>query len=70
MKNLDKLMKEAGIIVPTGVSDTCHIKYSTLEKLIELIIKECAYLANEHNEDAEGVTLGVGRKLKQHFGVE
>jgi hypothetical protein len=70
MKNLDNIMKQAGIIVPTGVSDTCHMKYSTLEKFAELIVRECAYVANEHVEDCEGVTFGVGRILRNHFGVE
>ena len=36
----------------------------------ELIIRECAEFANEHNEEVEGVTLGVGQALKKHFGVE
>ena len=36
----------------------------------ELIIRECAEFANEHNEEVEGVTLGVGQALKNHFGVE
>jgi hypothetical protein len=43
------------------------------EKMIrftELIVKECADIANDHNSEVEGVTLGVGRALKQHFGVE
>ena len=40
------------------------------EKFAELIIRECAEFANEHNEEVEGVTLGVGQALKKHFGVE
>ena len=40
------------------------------EKFAELIVRECADVANEHNDQAEGVTLGVGRALKKHFGVE
>jgi len=39
-------------------------------KFADLIVKECADVANEHNDQAEGVTLGVGRALKEHFGVE
>jgi hypothetical protein len=41
-----------------------------LEKFAELIVEECAEIANDHNSEIEGVTLGVGRALKQHFGVE
>jgi NTP pyrophosphatase (non-canonical NTP hydrolase) len=40
-----------------------------VEKFAELIVKECAEIANDHNSEVEGVTLGVGRALKQHFGV-
>ena len=44
-------------------------KETDLEKFAELIVKECAEIANDHNSEVEGVTLGVGRALKQHFGV-
>ena len=40
------------------------------EKFAELIVQECAEFANNHNEEVEGVTLGVGQALKKHFGVE
>ena len=39
-------------------------------KFAELIVRECADIADEHNDYSEGVTLGVGRALKKHFGVE
>lgn len=41
-----------------------------LEKFAELIVRECAEVANDHNSEAEGITLGVGRVIKEHFGVE
>jgi hypothetical protein len=41
-----------------------------MERFAELIVKECALVANEHNEEAEGVHLGVGNAIKEHFGVE
>jgi hypothetical protein len=40
------------------------------DKFAELIIAKCAEIANDYNSEVEGVTLGVGRALKQHFGVE
>ena len=43
---------------------------AALENFAKLIVKECAEIANDHNSEVEGVTLGVGRALKQHFGVE
>jgi len=39
-------------------------------ELAELIVRECAEVANDHNSEAEGITLGVGRVIKEHFGVE
>jgi len=39
-------------------------------KLAELIVRECAEFANEHNTESEGVTLGIGKAIKEHFGVE
>jgi hypothetical protein len=36
---------------------------------LELIVQECAEFANEHNSDVEGFTLGIGKAIKQHFGV-
>jgi hypothetical protein len=39
------------------------------ELFAELIVRECADFANNHNSEVEGVTLGVGRALKQHFGI-
>jgi hypothetical protein len=43
---------------------------AALENFAKLIVEECAEIANDHNSEIEGVTLGVGRALKQHFGVE
>ena len=43
---------------------------AALENFAKLIVRECADFANDHNSEVEGVTLGVGQALKQHFGVE
>ena len=43
---------------------------TSLEKFARLIVRECADFADEHNDYSEGVTLGVGKAIKQHFGVE
>ena len=58
---------------PTSADDFSgipHIRKIFNEKFAELIVRECAEFANEHNEEIEGVTLGVGQALKKHFGVE
>jgi hypothetical protein len=55
---LAQLSHEAGITVT-----------AELEKFAELIVKECAIVANEIVEEIEGVNYGVGRILKNRFGV-
>lgn len=40
------------------------------EKFAELIVQECADVANQHMEHNEGTDYNVGGKIKQHFGVE
>jgi len=35
-----------------------------------LIVQECAEFADEHNSEVEGVTLGVGKAIKEHFGFK
>ena len=42
------------------------------ELLAELIIRECASFADKHNQQKlyEDYTLGVGKAIKKHFGVE
>ena len=51
-----------------------RLDYDEIQRLQEyfaqLIVAECADFADEHNDYSEGVTLGVGRALKKHFGVE
>ena len=41
-----------------------------LNKFAELIINKCSEFADEHNSEVEGVTLGVGKAIKKHFGVD
>jgi hypothetical protein len=40
------------------------------KKFAELIIQECAIVANEYVEEIEGVNYGLGRTLKKYFRVE
>jgi hypothetical protein len=40
------------------------------ERFAQLIVAECAEFADDYNSEVEGVTLGVGEAIKQHFGVE
>jgi hypothetical protein len=53
-----------------GSPNTIKFTEEELKTFTELIVGECAGFADEHNDFSEGVTLGVGRALKEHFGVE
>ena len=55
---------------PDAMDDNDEFHAQTMEKFAELIVRECTEIANDHNSEVEGVTLGVGRALKKHFGVE
>ena len=65
---MDLVMPDSGM--PERVKWNVGITTEHLEKFAELIARECAGFADEHNDFSEGVTLGVGRALKEHFGVE
>lgn len=49
----------------------CHPDTNAVaERFAELIVKECAGIANKHMVECESINYGVGTKIKQHFGVE
>jgi len=72
---IKQLAEQAGMYVeargepwPKWMSaEECELAYA---KFAKLIVQECAEVANDHNSEAEGITLGVGRVIKEHFGVE
>lgn len=70
-QRIKELIKQADLgwaIQRAGIQgDTKDLE--RLNKFAELIVQECAEFANEHNSDVEGVTLGIGKAIKQHFGV-
>ena len=63
------LAEQAKASVPAGLLVNEWIdEYNRI--FAELIVRECALVANEIVEEYEGVNYGVGRILKNHFGVE
>ena len=63
------LAEQAKASVPAGLLVNEWIdKYN--EIFAELIVQECALVANEIVEEYEGVNYGVGRILKNHFGID
>ena len=69
-ERIKELAEQAFDKANNGTIYDIKIPKEFIEKYAELIVKECADLANEHNEEAEGVHLGVGRAIKEHFGIE
>ena len=49
---------------------SAHADEDDLQKFAELIIHECAVVAIDHMELNEGTDYGIGRMIKEHFGVE
>ena len=64
-----ELKSQAEIITVNGESRYA-LPDEFAERFAELIVEECAGLADEHNSEVEGVTLGVGKAIKQHFGED
>ena len=67
-ERIQKLAEQAGYKVDMfGVG---HWDMPECKKFAELIVRECANVANQHMEHHEGTDYNVGGKIKQHFGVE
>lgn len=41
-----------------------------LEKFAELIVGECADIAQQHNKSPVAAPLAIGYVIREHFGVE
>ena len=66
-ERIRELMAEVGMSVDY-LTNTKQIVL--IEKFAELIVKECALVANEHMVECESINYGVGRRIKNQFGVE
>ena len=65
---IKELAEQAKASVPAGLFVNEWIdEYNRI--FAELIVQECALVANEIVEEYEGVNYGVGRILKNHFGI-
>jgi len=66
---IQQFAEQARTSVPAGLDTAEWIaEYNRIFAL--LIVNECAMLANEHVEESEGVHFGVGRAIKNYFGVD
>jgi non-homologous end joining protein Ku len=51
-------------LTPQEFKDTYNQKFA------ELIVKECAKIAEQHIDERWDLDFGAGVMLKQHFGIE
>lgn len=63
-----EIVKEAGISVYTTINVIATDKAS-LEKFVELIVKECAEVADNSDATREKWQ-SIGKFVREHFGVE
>jgi hypothetical protein len=43
---------------------------AALEKFAELIVRECADIAQQHNKSPVAAPLAIGYVIREHFGVQ
>lgn len=67
-ERIRKLAGECFVITDDGRFD--YANEYMVQRFAELIVRECADVANQHMEHNEGTDYNVGGKIKQHFGVE
>ena len=64
MIDLDKLAAQSLVYADTGLDDGKELIFSK-EKFAELIVRECASIADEPTSQPFD---SYGKKIKQHFG--
>jgi len=64
-ERIKQLAHEAGL--PTYNPEGIPTK---LEKFAELIVRECADIAQQHNKSPVAAPLAIGYVIREHFGVE
>jgi galactitol-specific phosphotransferase system IIB component len=66
-KRIKQLMDQAGIDVE-AVENLGEMP--TALKFAELIVQECADIAQQHNKSPVAAPLAIGYVIREHFGVE
>jgi hypothetical protein len=65
---MDLVMPDSGM--PERVKWNVGITSEHLEKFAELIVRECADIAQQHNKSPVAAPLAIGYVIREHFGVE
>jgi len=72
-ERIKTLALQAGMFLDTNdlmPGSTLMLWNHDIQKFAQLIVAECAEIADEHNSEVEGVTLGVGNAIKEHFRIK
>jgi hypothetical protein len=69
-KQIQRLAKQAFDVVNDGVITNIKIPKLFVEMFADLIIKECADIAQQHNKSPVAAPLAIGYVIREHFGVE
>jgi hypothetical protein len=65
-ERIKELAKQANLKVDELPDDT----FIPLEKFAELIVRECADIAQQHNKSPVAAPLAIGYVIREHFGVQ
>jgi hypothetical protein len=63
-ERIRELLEQAGVKYVTMPKDTVY------EKFAELIVNQCADIAQQHNKSPVAAPLAIGYVIREHFGVE
>jgi hypothetical protein len=63
-----QLVEQAFIITTDGKIG--HVNNYMVEKFAELIVNQCADIAQQHNKSPVAAPLAIGYVIREHFGVE
>jgi hypothetical protein len=64
---LEELMYHAGLTAQGCWDNIDDYDRQAIEKLAELIVRECAKVADQHTHDGDW---DIAKLIKRHFGVE
>lgn len=64
---LEELMYHAGLTASGCWDSMDDYDRQAIEKLAELIVRECAKVADQHTHDGDW---DIAKLIKRHFGVE
>ena len=66
---IDRLKKEAQEVVGEGLGGNYYA--ADEDKLIELVVKECAKVADEYDAPKlSGPGMLIANRIKEHFGID